>query len=117
MKKYFSAENVFIFQIFLHVTLFFIRIEGFWGFFLGQTVELSFILCLENMLKFLGPFKRYVRSDGGRERGYSTNVRKRTRGGGLPRVYVRLYFFKVVFLQLNCLCFLFFTSLKRKGKL
>ena len=37
---------------------------------------------LIKMLKFLGPFKRYVRSDGGGERGYSKNVRKHTRGGG-----------------------------------
>ena len=42
---------------------------------LGQTQyasdfrKLSLILCLENMLKFLGPFKKYVRSDGGGERG------------------------------------------------
>ena len=27
--------------------------------------KLNLILCLENMLKFLGPFKKYVRSDGG----------------------------------------------------
>ena len=34
------------------------------------------------MLKFMGSFKKYVRSDGGGERGYSTNVRKRTKGRG-----------------------------------
>ena len=70
MKKYFSAENVFIFQIFLCVTLFFISIVFF---FLTQYAydfpKLNLILCLENMLKFLGPFKKYVRSDGGGERG------------------------------------------------
>ena len=27
--------------------------------------KLNLILCLENMLKFLGSFKKYVRSDGG----------------------------------------------------
>ena len=32
--------------------------------------------------QILGPFKKYVRSDGGGERGYSKNVRKRTRGRG-----------------------------------
>ena len=65
--------------------------------------------------QILGPFKKYVRSDGGGERGYSKNVRKRTRGrgGGLPRVYVSLHFFKGVFSRLNCL-FLFFTSLMGK---
>ena len=34
------------------------------------------------MLKFLGPFKKYVRFDG-REKGYSKNMRKRTREGEL----------------------------------
>ena len=87
MKKYFSAENVFIFQIFLRVTLFFISIVVFFCLFIclvffeggggvgwgrgGETQhaydfpKLNLILYLENMLKFLGPFKKYVRSDGG----------------------------------------------------
>ena len=34
------------------------------------------------MLKFLEPFEKYAHSDGGRERGYSKNVRKHTMGGG-----------------------------------
>ena len=48
MKKYFSAENVFIFQLFPHITLFFISSV----FVLGQTQyaydfrKLSLVLCL-----------------------------------------------------------------------
>ena len=98
----------------------FIRIVFFFG--LGQTQyasdfrKLSLILCLENMLKFLGPFKKYVRSDGGGEMGYSTNVRKRTRGGSFPRVHVSLYFFKGVFSNLNCLYFFVFHFFDGKVK-
>ena len=54
MKKYFPAEKVFIYQLFLHSKLFFINIV-----LLGQAqyahdfLKLSLILCLQNMLKFL----------------------------------------------------------------
>ena len=54
MKKYFSAENVFIFQLFLHSKLFFYKHSVL----LGQPQyahdfpKLSLILCLQNMLKF-----------------------------------------------------------------
>ena len=115
ITKYVSVENVFIFQLFLHITLFFYNHNVF---FLGQTQyaydfpKLSLKLRLQNMLQFLRTFKKYVFFDGG-DRGYSRNVRKRTRVGGLPRVYVSLYFFKGVFSHLSCL-FLFFTSLMRK---
>ena len=51
----------------------------FFGFFWWGGVRHSMLI---KMLNFLGPFKRYVRSVGGGERGYSKNVRKRTRGGG-----------------------------------
>ena len=70
MKKYFSAENVFS-KFFFTLLSLYKNSGGFLGFFLGQTQyaydfpKLSLILCLENMLKFLGPFKKYVRSDGG----------------------------------------------------
>ena len=53
MKKYFSAENVFIFQLFLHSKLFFYKHSVL----LGQPQyahdfpKLSLILCLQNMLK------------------------------------------------------------------
>ena len=100
----------------------FIRIVVFFEFFLGQTQyaydfpKLSLILCLENMLNLLGPFKKYVRSDEGGETGYSTNVRKRTTGGSLPRVYVSLYYFKGVFSHLNCLCFFVFHFFNGKVK-
>ena len=94
----------------------------FFVFFWGQTQyaydfpKLSLILCLENMLNLLGPFKKYVRSDEGGETRYSTNVRKRTTGGSLPRVYVSLYFFKGVFSHLNCLCFFVFHFFNGKVK-
>ena len=68
------------------------------------------------MLNLLGPFKKYVRSDEGGETGYSTNVRKRTTGGSLPRVYVSLYYFKGVFSHLNCLCFFVFHFFNGKVK-
>ena len=55
--------------------------------------KLSLILCLKNMLKFLGPFKKYVRPDGGIQRGYSKNVRKLTRGGGCSKSAGRPIFF------------------------
>ena len=45
------------------------------------------------MLKFLGPFKKYECSDRGGDSGYLKNMRKCTRGGDLPRVYVSLYLF------------------------
>ena len=54
MKKYFFAENVFIFQFFLHSKLFFYKHSVL----LGQPQyahdfsRLSLILCLQNMLKF-----------------------------------------------------------------
>ena len=54
MKKYFAAENVFIFQFFLHSKLFFYKHSVL----LGQTQyahdfsKLGLILCLQNMLKF-----------------------------------------------------------------
>ena len=51
-----------------------------------------------------------------RGEGYSTNVRKRTRGGVLPRVYVSLWFFKRVFSHLNCLCFFVFHFFNGKVK-
>ena len=121
MKKYFSAENVF--SKFFFTLLSFYKNSGFFlGFFLGQTQyahdfpKLSLILCLENMLKFLGPFKKYVPSDGEGERGYSTNVRKRTRGGNLPRVHVSLYFLKGVFSHLNCSIFFVFHFFNGKVK-
>ena len=121
MKKYFSAENVFSKFFFMLLSLY-KNSGGFLGVFLGQTQyaydfpKLSLILCLENMLKLLGPFKKYVRSDGGGETGYSTNVRKHTTGGSLPRVYVSLYFFKGVFSHLNCLCFFVFHFFNGKVK-
>ena len=66
MKKYFSAENVFIFQIFLCVTHFFISIVfSFLTQYAYDFPKLNFILCLENKLKFLRPFKKYIRFDGG----------------------------------------------------
>ena len=36
MKKHFSAENVFVFQLFLHITLFFYKHSVFFFFFQGQ---------------------------------------------------------------------------------
>ena len=53
------------------------------------------------MLKFLGPFEKYARSDRGGERGYSKNVQNIQWEGDLPRVYVSLYLFKGVFSHLN----------------
>ena len=87
MKKYFSAENVFIFQIFLCVTLFFISIVFF---FLTQYPydfpKLDLILCFENMLKFLGPFQKYIRSDGG-ERGGTPNICENLKREGVFQEY------------------------------
>ena len=59
------------------------------------------------MVKFLGPFKKCICSDGG-ERGYSKIVQKRTRGGSSSKSMCKPIFFKKVFSHLNCL-FLFFT--------
>ena len=64
------------------------------------------------MLKFLGPFNKYLRSDGG-ERGYYKKIRKRTRGGGSFKSIPKPIFFRGVISQLNYL-FLFSTSLMGK---
>ena len=75
------------------------------------------------MLKFLGPFEKYIRSDEGdplspsSERMYFSNSPKTCKNvqgeGRLSKVYVNLCSFNGVFSHLNCL-FLFLTSLMGK---
>ena len=84
MKKYFPAGNV-IFQIFFYIKLFFYKYSVLLD-------QLYIMLIKYAQILTLGPFKNYVRSEGG-GRGYSKSVLKRTKGGGLPRVYVRSYYF------------------------
>ena len=63
MKKYFSAENVFIFRIFLHVTVF-IRIVVFFVFCLGQNQyaydfpKFSLIIMLRKYAQILGTIQK-----------------------------------------------------------
>ena len=78
--------------------------------------RIPIILCLENMLKFLGSFEKYVRSDGGRERGTPKICENVQEEWGLPRLYVSQYFFKGVFSHLNCLCFFVFHFFNGKVK-
>ena len=54
------------------------------------------------MLRFLGPFKKYVHSDGGGEEVLQKRAKTYKGREGLLRVYVSQYFFKGVFSHLNC---------------
>ena len=54
MKKYFPAENVFLFQLFLQIKLFFYKRSVLMGQpeYAHDFSKLSLILCSQNMLKF-----------------------------------------------------------------
>ena len=124
MKKYFSEENVFIFQLFLQITLFFVSIVFFcFVFFMGGggvvmiflswALNYAYKICSNSW----GHSKStYAVMEEGRWGTPKTCENVQREGGGLPRVYVSPYFFKGVFPHLNRL-FLFFTSLMVNWKL
>ena len=87
MKKYFSAENVFVFQLFLHITLFFYKHSVF--FFL---VRLSILMIFLSWALYYA-YKICSNSCGHSKSTYALmegrgGTPKTCEEGGLPKVYV-----------------------------
>ena len=108
MKKNFSAENIFIFQLFLPSTLLFYKHSVFLGvrlsmlmIFLSWALHFAYKICSIQKVRTL-----WWRGQGVLQKEEEI----------LSRVDVRLYFFKVVVSHLNSL-FLFLTSLMGNWKL
>ena len=116
-KIYFSAENVFSFQLFCRNTIFFYKHSVFLVRLSMLMIYLSWALCYANKIgsnSWGHSESTYALMEG---RGGTPKTSENVQGEGcLPKVYDKIYSFEGVFSHLKCL-FLFWSCFKSSNTL